>query len=172
MKTGYRIRKPAYTAGIRMGSLWIRALFFGVLLFLPLSGKEKDMKITYEFCNGERDTVEVDEELGEFLMESRRLEENLERKERYHCCPLFDDNDKEIELADWRQPIDAIEENELRDELREMLKMLTETQRKRLLLFAGGMSLREIARQEGCDHKAVLKSITQVHARLKNHLDI
>ena len=42
-------------------------------------------KITWEFNNGEKITVEVEDELGEIIIESRREEENLERKERYHC---------------------------------------------------------------------------------------
>ena len=124
------------------------------------------MKITYEFCNGEKTIAEVDEELGDFIMESRRLEENGHRRERYHCYPFYDENDKEIELADWRQPIDLIEQAELREELQEMLGLLTETQRRRLLLFAGGLSYREIARREGCDHKAVKKSLDQAREKI------
>lgn len=41
----------------------------------------------------------------------------------------------------------------------ELLEELPEVQRRRLLLYAEGKSLREIARMECVDHKAVKKSI-------------
>lgn len=44
------------------------------------------MKIRYEFVDGEISEVEVTEEIGSVIVESRRLEDNLARKERYHCC--------------------------------------------------------------------------------------
>lgn len=46
------------------------------------------MKIRYEFVDGEISEVEVTEEIGSVIVESRRLEDNLARKERYHCYSL------------------------------------------------------------------------------------
>lgn len=43
------------------------------------------MKITYKFTTGEVTEVEVSDEIGAVIVESRRKEENLARKERYHC---------------------------------------------------------------------------------------
>ena len=43
------------------------------------------MKISYTFANGENSEVEVNEEIGTFILDSRREEDNLGRKERYHC---------------------------------------------------------------------------------------
>lgn len=128
------------------------------------------MKINYAFCNGEHDTVDVDEELGRFIMDSRRAEHANNERQRYHCYPLFDENDKEIELADWRQPGDAIEKEELRDELRDMLNLLTDVQRRRLLMLAAGMSSREIAEREGTSHTAVLLSIQQARKKIINKM--
>ena len=42
------------------------------------------MKISYTFANGENSEVEVNEEIGTFILDSRREEDNLGRKERYH----------------------------------------------------------------------------------------
>ena len=46
------------------------------------------MKIKYEFADGTVSEVEVEESIGEVIIEDRRLEDNLSRKERYHCYSL------------------------------------------------------------------------------------
>ena len=46
------------------------------------------MKIQWNFADGTKSEVEVNEELGEFITASRREEDNLSRKERYHCYSL------------------------------------------------------------------------------------
>ena len=43
------------------------------------------MKIRYEFADGTVSEVEVEESIGAVIIEDRRLEDNLSRKERYHC---------------------------------------------------------------------------------------
>ena len=46
------------------------------------------MKIKYEFAVGTVSEVEVEESIGAVIIEDRRLEDNLSRKERYHCYSL------------------------------------------------------------------------------------
>ena len=58
------------------------------------------MKIRYEFANGEVTEVEVSEEVGAVIVESRREEENLARKNRYHCYSLDDVDYEGLEYAD------------------------------------------------------------------------
>ncbi|MFG6331635.1 MAG: hypothetical protein K1W28_07405 [Lachnospiraceae bacterium] len=41
------------------------------------------MKIKYEFADGTVSEVEVEESIGAVIIEDRRLEDNLARKERY-----------------------------------------------------------------------------------------
>ena len=67
-------------------------LYFGYFLCLQLSvsalPEEKgteNMKIKYDFINGEKTEIEVEENIGTWILDSRRVEENLARKERYHC---------------------------------------------------------------------------------------
>ena len=43
------------------------------------------MKIKYEFATGDVTEIEVEDSIGEIILESRRLESNGDRKERYHC---------------------------------------------------------------------------------------
>lgn len=52
------------------------------------------MKIRYEFANGDVMEVEVDESVGELILESRRREASLARQERRHCNSLDRVNDK------------------------------------------------------------------------------
>lgn len=46
------------------------------------------MKIKYEFADGTVSEVEVEESIGAVIIESRRKEDNLARKERYHCYSM------------------------------------------------------------------------------------
>ena len=48
------------------------------------------MKINYTFNNGENSEVEVNEEIGAVILESRRKEENMERNRRRRCYSLDD----------------------------------------------------------------------------------
>ena len=53
-----------------------------------LSRKDKVMTVEYKFADGTVSEVEVSEEIGTYIMDSRRKESSANRKERYHCCPL------------------------------------------------------------------------------------
>lgn len=117
------------------------------------------MKINYTFANGETSEIEVTEEIGNMILDSRREESNLDRKERYHCYSLDAVLYEGKEYAAPDTPETILHSEEERRHIAELLKRLPEIQRRRLLLYAEGNSLREIARREGVDHKAVKKSI-------------
>lgn len=117
------------------------------------------MKIKYTFANGDVSEVEVSEEVGNVIVDSRRKEDNLDRKERYHCYS-YDAIDYEgEEYADPDTPASLLERDELSERVHSAMSHLSEIQVRRLTLFAEGHSIREIARMEGVDHKAVAKSI-------------
>ena len=117
------------------------------------------MKIKYTFANGDVSEVEVSDEVGNVIVDSRRKEDNLGRKERYHCYS-YDAIDYEgEEFADPDTPDSLLERDELSSRVQSAMSHLTEIQVRRLTLFAEGLSIREIARKEGVDHKAVAKSI-------------
>lgn len=117
------------------------------------------MKINYTFANGETSDVEVSEEIGTMILDSRREESNLDRKERYHCYSLDAAAFEGEDYADEDTPETLLEQMLDNQHIAELLEGLPEIQRRRLLLYAEGKSLREIARMEGVDHKAVKKSI-------------
>ena len=117
------------------------------------------MKIKYEFQNGDVVESDIEDRIGQFIVESRRLEDNLSRKERYHCYSLDAAEYEGEEYADAETPESLLEKLEENEQLYETLKKLSEVQRRRLLLFAEGKSIWEIARMENVQHHAVAKSI-------------
>lgn len=115
------------------------------------------MKIKYKFNNGETSEVEVSEEIGEFIVNSRRIEEASIKKENRHNYSLeaiiFEGED--YATCDEYPS----ETQELKDRIQRGLSALSKLQKKRLLMFANGLSIREIARIEGKDFKTILESI-------------
>lgn len=137
-------------------------LFLFVAAEVPSAGLRKEngkMKIRYEFVDGEISEVEVAEEIGSVIVESRRLEDNLARKERYHCYSMDAVDFEGSGYAGKDTPESLLEQTADKRHIKGLLEELPEIQRRRLLLYAQGKSLREIARMEGVDHKAVKKSI-------------
>ena len=117
------------------------------------------MKINYTFNNGENSEVEVNEELGAVILESRRKEENMERNRRRRCYSLDDVDFEGDDFADERTPESLFMEQLDNEHIKETLDKLSETQRRRLLMYAEGMSIEEIARVEGVYHTSISRSI-------------
>ena len=117
------------------------------------------MKINYTFNNGENSEVEVNEELGAVILESRRKEENMERNRRRRCYSLDDVDFEGDDFADERTPESLFMEQLDNEHIKETLDKLSETQRRRLLMYAEGMSIEDIARVEGVYHTSISRSI-------------
>ena len=117
------------------------------------------MKIKYEFQNGEVIESEVEERIGEVIIESRRLEANGDRKERYHCYSLDAVVYEGMEYGSEETPESLLTELEDSQHLYQAFQKLSETQQRRLLLLASGLSIREIARRENANYKSVYESI-------------
>lgn len=117
------------------------------------------MKIKYEFADGTVSEVEVEESIGAVIIESKRLEDNLARKERYHCYSLDAVDFEGSEYASKDTPESLLEQTADKQHIKRLLEELPEVQRRRLLLYVQGKSMRGVARLEGVDHKAVKKSI-------------
>lgn len=117
------------------------------------------MKIKYEFADGTMSEVEVEESIGAVIIESRRKEDNLARKERYHCYSMDAAQFEGTEYSDGETPEMRMEREMDAERIARALDGLSEVQRRRLLGFAEGKSMREIAREENVQHRAVVKSI-------------
>ena len=128
------------------------------------------MKINYTFNNGENSEVEVNEEIGEVILESRRKEENMERNRRRRCYSLDDVDFEGNDFADDRTPESLFMEQLDNEHIKETLDKLSETQKRRLLMLASGMSLHEIAKAEGTSFYAIHVSIDAAKKKfIKNY---
>lgn len=126
------------------------------------------MKIKYKFATGEVTEVEVSEEIGAVITASRKAEHALEERSHYHCYSIDAIDYEGMEYADPDTPESIHEKSERDKRLYAALATLTETQRRRLLMLADGLSYREIARREGVsDHKKIMKSIDGARAKIK-----
>ena len=100
------------------------------------------MKIKYESVTGEITEVEVSEEIGAVIIDSRRKEENLARKERYHCYSLdaikYGDNDK-FAPTTGETPLTELIRDEDNSYIYEAFAKLSDIQQRRLLKLAAGM---------------------------------
>lgn len=93
------------------------------------------MKIKYEFADGTVSEVEVEESIGAVIIDSRRKEDNLSRKERYHCYSLdamqYGDKDKFMpyseESSDW-----MMEQEEYSSHINKTFDRLSEIQQRRI----------------------------------------
>lgn len=117
------------------------------------------MNINYTFANGEVSEVEVNEEIGNVILDSRREENNLARKERYHCYSMDAADYEGEEYADQETPESALFLQLENKSIADAFDKLSEVQKRRLLMLAQGLSVREIARREGKDIKTIRESI-------------
>ena len=117
------------------------------------------MKIKYEFADGTVSEVEVEESIGAVIIEDRRREDNLARKERYHCYSMDAAQVEGDEYGTEETPETQMERKLDIERIAYALDGLSEVQRRRLLMLAEGKSMREIAREEKVQHRAVVKSI-------------
>ena len=126
-------------------------------------------KITWEFNDGEKVTVEVEDEIGEVIIESRREEENLERKERYHClsydAAAYEGKDYATALLE-----DDFDNEEIAREMYEMIYQLPSQYKRRLLMFVEGNSTYDIAEMEGVNHSAPYKTIVRCRKMFEKFL--
>ena len=125
------------------------------------------MKIKYTFDNGENSEVEVNEEIGAVILESRRKEENMERNRRRRCYSLDDVDFEGDDFADDRTPESLFMEQLDNEHSKETLDKLSDLHRRRLLMLAQGLTIREIAKIEGVTVRAVFDSIEKAKEAFK-----
>lgn len=117
------------------------------------------MKVAYKFVDGHISVVEVDDEIGAFILDSRREDENLARKERAHNISL-DAVTFEGEQYGKRDSYPSEDDSGERMKLiRNEFDRLPEPQKRRLTMYINGMTLREIACVEDVSFQSVGKSI-------------
>lgn len=76
--------------------------------------------------------VEVEESIGAIIIEDRRLEDNLSRKERYHCYSMDAAQFEGAEYADNETPETKVEREMDTECIVQTLDGLSEVQRRRM----------------------------------------
>jgi len=155
------------------------AVFFVTLFFgLPPSCFSSDesknggktMKIKYQFADGTISEIEVNDETGACYIALEREEANYERKCRYHCPVSIDalEYEGEVFADDTYSPERMVMQEEEEKEVQRFLSTLTPKQRQRVEKLMEGMSITEIAREEGTSYISVWESIEFVKKKIKN----
>lgn len=127
------------------------------------------MKLQWNFADGTTSEVEVNEELGEFITASRREEDNLSRKERYHCYSLDAILFEGKEYGDYSTPESEYLQNIENEAVKKAFLTLTPLQQRRLAMYSTGMSYREIAKAEGTMFRSVEESIKAAQKKFKKN---
>ena len=134
--------------------------------------------ITYFFADGTRSNVAgLPRQTEEIVENLTRLEENLERKERYHTVSLDSQEYEGLDFASHEPNALEILEMEERRTEREMLvqkalAVLSEKQKRRIVMrFFDGLTLEEIAKCEKVSLSSLHESITGALKKMKQAID-
>ena len=125
------------------------------------------MKIKYEFADGTVSEVEVEDSIGAVIIEDRRLEDNLSRKERYHCYSLDAAQYEGSEYGTPETPEVQMERKQDTERIARALGGLSEVRRRRLLRLMDGISVNEIARRERVHHSVISETVSAVRKKFK-----
>ena len=119
------------------------------------------MEIIYKFADGTTSKVEVTDGIGDFILDSRRREDNDDRRYRYHNYSLEAITYEGSEYGKNDEYPSEDDSGEVANRVREAISRLNDTQRRRLLMLSQGMSLHEIAAAEGVAFNAVRESVNR-----------
>nr|DAG53080.1 MAG TPA: DNA-directed RNA polymerase specialized sigma subunit [Caudoviricetes sp.] len=128
------------------------------------------MKVRYEFANGEISEIEVEDNLGELLLDFDRQEYNNDHKETRRHVSL-DGMDYEGEL--FLSPADTEAEVLQREELARLMgamEALSPAQRELVRrVYFENEKISEIAREEGVSHVAIHDRLKRIYQKIKNN---
>ena len=139
-----------------------------------LPGSERrtaKMKIRYEFVNGEVSEIEVDDSLGELLVDFDRQQYNNDHRETRRHVSL-DGMDYEGELFVSAEDTEGeLLRREDTARLLEAMEALSSSQRELVLkVYFNGRSLVSIAAEEGVSHVAIVRRLNRIYEKLRKKL--
>ena len=129
------------------------------------------VKIDYKFADGHVETIEVTEEVAEFIVASNREEHALEERERYHTGVYLDAGEYEgMWFADNHTPdyfYNLLEEEE---RVEEFISTLEEHEQRRLRLKMDepSLSYTKIAAIEGVNESSIRRTFEHIAIKFKN----
>ena len=139
------------------------------------------MKIKYEYVNGDVVEVEAPDEIGEFIKESLKAEHADDERHRVHTLSLegalyegrdyrrYDPMLRRLEKQETKKDRTR-KKAQLRGSLKKGYSKLSEAQRRRISMYANGLTMREIAEKEGVYLNAVYQSISSARKIIKKFL--
>lgn len=123
------------------------------------------MKIKYKFVNGEHSEIEVSEDFGRYILDSRREEESNDRRYRMYNLSLG--------TIDYEGDEYAYEDDHsllFSSVYTVMEKVLTRTEYRRMTLLIEGLNLTEIAMKENVSVEAVRLSISTAQKKIRERI--
>ena len=128
------------------------------------------MRVRYEFSNGEFSEIEVDDSLGELLVDFDRQEYNNDHKETRRHVSL---DGMDYEGALFASPDDPAAEVLKREELARLLRAmeaLSPDQRELVRrVYFENQKIVDIAREQGVSHAAIHDRLKRIYQRIKNN---
>jgi len=150
-------------------------LLFAAVWGMPPAGLRKEngrMRIEYEFVTGEVSEIEVEDSIGEVLLDFDRQEKNNDRRETRRHMSL-DGMDFEGEL--FQSGADTLREAMGQVDTESLVRALAglpDPQKELLLkVYFKEMRLADIARDEGVSEAAVRNRLKKIYKKLKKILD-
>lgn len=128
------------------------------------------MKVRYEFTNGEISEIEVDDSLGELLLDFDRQEYNNDHKEtRRHISLNGMDYEGELFLSSADTEAEVFRREELA-RLMGAMEALSPAQRELVRrVYFENEKISEIAREEGVSHVAIHDRLKRIYQKIKNN---
>lgn len=126
------------------------------------------MKIKYKFATGEATEVEVSEEIGTVILDSKRAEHAGNERKRYHRAFSLDDAEYvgATFASTASDPAVIAGQKDFVKHRETMLRSLTSLQRKRFEQYEAGTKIADIARREGSAFNTVTESIEAAQKKL------
>ena len=140
----------------------------------------KNVTVTYNFATGDTVTIELEEgtEVAVYITESKRLEENEERRIRYNERHL----DTGCDHGDWSSFVDPETDEQCQKEkerslreaeaARKAMDLLSEKQKELVLMLYGPepITVSEYAAREGVSEPATSNRLKKIRKKLKKFL--
>ena len=130
------------------------------------------MKIKYEFVNGEVSEIEVEDSLGELLVEMDRHEYNINHKETRRHVLLSAIDPSERYLAAEEDLLQDLIDEEDHERLMATIAKLQPQQRELLYrVYWNGEKQKDIAAEDGVSERAITGRMKKIYASLKKFME-
>lgn len=131
------------------------------------------MKIQYSYCDGQSISIEVEDSLGEIIIQLEKDEYNANRRETRRHESYSDNNDKRDTLADPAADVEtdvirAVENNRLYQAIQALLPQQQELVQQ---VYFENRKITDIAQAQGVTEGAVRDRLRKIHERLKKLLE-